>query len=702
MSGGEVLCITKIEEIEGRRIVFDSGVVKQLTPVPAPTSLPPPPSRPVPTQSAIAPQPLSNIRTVTISMYNNTVEANACVLPKVQPQQFVPTVQSTPLLTRSQNTRFISAYRFGSTQWVYQNYDIIDIETFLNALGPGVQTSGALSFLDWTIDDNGQSSPKLFMLLIHANLVLLIDSRYATHSLSPITVLQKAASRLSCLFVHDCYNTSCFLKDLSCDILDTQLVYEHMTGVREGSSRQLMEWMELDVRSNNATQGLQASHVNHSLVLNQQRLLLAHEDTLLAKLKECGSQNILVYATKLRISHGFAANGAALRPIRFNRESYSIISAELPDRAPMRNNDHHVPRQMQRFCSLAKLINLIPPPFNNKFSRDDAVEKMEEETIDFIIDFDRRPYYNDKQGVRHYLSDDPLAVVTKEHIQSISDSLVFGPDNRAVLSGELHRISAMKDKSEDIYGFTMRVGRYFAGNSYIITDLLFHDDLANKSILVLGIPGSGKTSLIREMARSLAEHSNVCIIDTSNEICGDGHRPHSCVGHARRMMVSNISEQAAVMIECVQNHTPRIMVIDEIGRSQEVKAASTIKQRGVRIIASAHGDFRSLMKNKELNSLLGGVESVTLGDAEARKNDGRKIQAIRGGEPIFDIVIELECGKHNECRVIMNTADAVDAILTGQSAKVQRRVRQPSASSQHQQQHTTSFEQDLFVEDIDL
>lgn len=239
-----------------------------------------------------------------------------------------------------------------------------------------------------------------------------------------------------------------------------------------------------------------------------------------------------------------------------------------------------------------------------------------------------------------------------------------------------------------VTGYTMRIGRHFAGNSYMFTDLLLSRQFRDKSVLVLGPPGSGKTSVIREIARILSLKQNLWIVDTSNEIAGQGDVPHTCVGRARRMMVPTIQEQHRVMIECVQNHTPRVMIIDEIGRKQEAVAAATCKSRGVRLIASAHGNLVGLIKNPELNGLIGGVQSVILGDGLASKRsdrasqeggqevDAKKSVAERKDEPTFDVIIELNKGEYNRCRVIRNVKDAVDRILAQRSFQTQVRSRE--------------------------
>jgi stage III sporulation protein SpoIIIAA len=187
---------------------------------------------------------------------------------------------------------------------------------------------------------------------------------------------------------------------------------------------------------------------------------------------------------------------------------------------------------------------------------------------------------------------------------------------------------------------------------------------------------------VRECTKLLSQEENVFVIDTSNEIAGHGNIPHACIGSARRMMVESLEAQSGTMIECVQNHTPSIMVIDEIGRKNEAEAAQTSKNRGVRMIASAHGDMRSLLKNKDIRGLIGGIETVTLGDEEARalqKKKGlkelRKQVTARAGPPVFDIIIELHRGKLHEWNIIMNSAQAVDDILLGDKYNVQKRVR---------------------------
>eukprot|EP00956_Cyclotella_meneghiniana_P042857 scaffold249335_cov52-Cyclotella_meneghiniana.AAC.1 len=242
----------------------------------------------------------------------------------------------------------------------------------------------------------------------------------------------------------------------------------------------------------------------------------------------------------------------------------------------------------------------------------------------------------------------------------------FGDDNRAGMDGQLHRISCIRNNRNGVIGLTIRVGRHIEGNSDMIRDLL----------------EESKTTIVRDVAKILSQEKNVFIVDTSNEIAGDGDIPHSCVGHSRRMMVKSLPNQADTMIECVQNHTPEVMIIDEIGRKREVDAAQTSKNRGVRMIASAHGDLRSLIKNKDLRGLIGGVETVTLGDTEAaklqQKNGTKTIQkslTTRAAAPIFEIIIELKRGRLHEWHVVTNSAEAVDDLLRGDKYGIQKRMR---------------------------
>jgi stage III sporulation protein SpoIIIAA len=357
-------------------------------------------------------------------------------------------------------------------------------------------------------------------------------------------------------------------------------------------------------------------------------------------------------------------------------------------------DDAHVlaSRELVEACNPASLPSSAPLVVSNEIEplisllpADVAASLggFEQELSDIQLDKGRRPQAW-CAGRRIFLGAEDREVRTDEINDIVGHLGGFGSDNRAGLEAQLHRISAIRNRAEDIIGLTMRVGRHVGGNAAMIRDLLFHEDA---SILFLGEPGSGKTTVVREATRLLAERSNVLIVDTSNEIAGDGDVPHHCVGLARRLQVRTLDEQCRTMIEGVQNHTPEVMVIDEIGRPAEVEAARTCKARGVRMIASAHGDLRKLLKNKQLRGLVGGVESVTLGDAAAKEDAKRrgapagavdKVRAQRAGPPIFDLIVELRRGEPHEWRIVMNSARAVDQILEGGNYASQRRTRDPA------------------------
>ncbi|MCS6772990.1 MAG: R3H domain-containing nucleic acid-binding protein [Anaerolineae bacterium] len=234
----------------------------------------------------------------------------------------------------------------------------------------------------------------------------------------------------------------------------------------------------------------------------------------------------------------------------------------------------------------------------------------------------------------------------------------FDEDNRAGIARTLHRIAGIKNRHGVVVGLTCRVGRAVYGTLEIIKDII----TSGKSILLLGRPGVGKTTMLREAARVLAETKRVVIVDTSNEIGGDGDIPHPAVGRARRMQVASPSRQHEVMIEAVENHNPQVIVIDEIGRQQEAEAARTIAERGVQLIGTAHGQtLENLMMNPTLSDLVGGIESVTLSDEEARRRGTQKTVLERRAPPTFDVLVEIR--ERNRLIVHPDVSEAVDALL---------------------------------------
>jgi stage III sporulation protein SpoIIIAA len=252
-------------------------------------------------------------------------------------------------------------------------------------------------------------------------------------------------------------------------------------------------------------------------------------------------------------------------------------------------------------------------------------------------------------------------------ISRISD---FDADNRAGMERTLHRISAIRNRRGEVVGLTCRVGRAVYGTIGIIEDLID----SGESILILGRPGVGKTTMLREAARILAEKKRVVIVDTSNEIGGDGDVPHPAVGKARRMQVPKPSLQHEVMIEAVENHAPEVIVIDEIGRELEALAARTIAERGVQLIGTAHGNaLENLLVNPTLSDLVGGISSVTLSDDEARRRGTQKTVLERKAPPTFTILVEIQA--RDRINVHRDVAAAVDSILRGYPMLPEERYR---------------------------
>ncbi len=242
----------------------------------------------------------------------------------------------------------------------------------------------------------------------------------------------------------------------------------------------------------------------------------------------------------------------------------------------------------------------------------------------------------------------------------------FGGDNRAGIERTLHRISAIRNRSGEIVGLTCRVGRSVFGTVAMVRDLLDGGD----SLLLMGRPGVGKTTALREIARVLADDlgKRVVVIDTSNEIAGDGDIPHPAIGRARRMQVARPELQHQVMIEAVENHMPEVIVIDEIGTELEAQAARTIAERGVMLVATAHGnELTNLIKNPTLCDLVGGIQSVTLGDEEARRRRTQKTVLERAADPTFPLAVEMH--SRHRWLVHRDVARTVDLLLRGQSAR---------------------------------
>ena len=287
--------------------------------------------------------------------------------------------------------------------------------------------------------------------------------------------------------------------------------------------------------------------------------------------------------------------------------------------------------------------------------------------VEVVMDLGRLPEIRHANG-SEYLGE---TFITREDLQYCSDRVGdFGADNRAGIERTLHRISAMRNRRGEIIGLTCRIGRAVFGTIGMIRDLVE----TGGSILMLGRPGVGKTTALREIARVLADElgKRVVIIDTSNEIAGDGDIPHPAIGRARRMQVARPELQHQVMIEAVENHMPEVIVIDEIGTELEALAARTIAERGVQLVGTAHGNqLENLIKNPTLSDLIGGIQAVTLGDDEARRRGSQKTVLERKAPPTFDIAIEML--ERQRWVVHENVADTIDLLLRGREP--QRQIR---------------------------
>ncbi len=312
-----------------------------------------------------------------------------------------------------------------------------------------------------------------------------------------------------------------------------------------------------------------------------------------------------------------------------------------------------------------------------------AIHALPERTdlIEVVMDLGRRPEAR--------FPDSEVTLLDREideaDIAHVVDKIgSFGDDNRAGIERTLHRISAIRNRTGKIVGLTCRIGRAVYGTIDIIDDFVE----TGKSILIMGRPGIGKTTMLREAARVLADDlgKRVVVVDTSNEIAGDGDIPHPAIGKARRMQVRTPALQHEVMIEAVENHMPQVIVIDEIGTELEAQAARTIAERGVQLIGTAHGNnLDNLMLNPTLSDLIGGIQSVTLGDEEARRRRTQKSVLERKAPPTFDVIVEIQ--DREKVMVHADVAETVDAMLRGDPSRPSSGGRTRPASTRRSPGH---------------
>ena len=327
---------------------------------------------------------------------------------------------------------------------------------------------------------------------------------------------------------------------------------------------------------------------------------------------------------------------------------------------------------------LETLVEKLPPHIREPLSKREDLNEL----LEVVLDLGREP------GARFPTESFSLGSreVSTEDLRYVIERLgAFGGDNRAGIERTLHRISAIRNRNGEVVGLTLRVGRAVYGTIRIIEDLIF----TGKSVVLVGKPGVGKTTMLREVARVLADaaQKRVIVVDTSNEIAGDGDIPHPGIGRARRMQVPTPDLQHSVMIEAVENHMPEVIIIDEIGTELDANASRTIAERGVQLVATAHGNtLENLILNPTLSDLVGGVHTVTLGDEEARRRRTQKTVQERRAPPTFDILVEIQGWNH--LTIHANVADVVDRMLRGfpitpesrhidQDGKIQRSQAEP-------------------------
>lgn len=340
--------------------------------------------------------------------------------------------------------------------------------------------------------------------------------------------------------------------------------------------------------------------------------------------------------------------------------------------------------------ALKSLLEVLPQRIKEKIYASVDFSDM----LEAILDLGKMPEVRFEKKV-FYLEDE---LVTQEDIDYVTSKTgKFTSDNRAGIERTLHRISAIRNRTGKIVGLTCRVGRAAYGTIDIIKDII----RSNKSILFLGPPGIGKTTKLRESARVLSGElgKRVIVVDTSNEIAGDGDIPHEGIGRARRMQVPSPDKQHAIMIEAVENHMPEAIIIDEIGTSAEAEAARTIAERGVVLIGTAHGvTLENLIANPTLSDLVGGIQTVILGDEEAKRRKTQKAVLERKAPPTFDIVVEIR--QRDEMAVYHDTAAAVDQILRGKTPLPEVRIRKPDGEIEIKQIPTQDTMPEISEEEV--
>jgi stage III sporulation protein SpoIIIAA len=370
------------------------------------------------------------------------------------------------------------------------------------------------------------------------------------------------------------------------------------------------------------------------------------------------------YSDDRSMSDGSSSNAPADDIFALNNLAVDFLPTESEGTAQHQPAPAQDQSREQPIDDLDQILSILPPSIRAQLLQHPQRQSL----IEVVLDLGRLPEARFFGSVE-YLSEDPVTHADLDHC--IKRVGIFGGDNRAGIEKTLHRISAIRNRSGEVIGLTCRVGRAIFGTIGMIRDLVE----TGRSILMLGRPGVGKTTALREIARVLADdlQKRVVIIDTSNEIAGDGDIPHPAIGRARRMQVARPEEQHRVMIEAVENHMPEVIVIDEIGTELEALAARTIAERGVQLVGTAHGNqLENLIKNPTLSDLIGGIQSVTLGDEEARRRGSQKSVLERKAPPTFDIAVEML--ERQRWAIHEDVTVTIDNLLRGRQPGLQIRT----------------------------